>query len=466
MIFDRRSLQFRLVWQLTALFAVAAVIVVASVAWQAWVSASSLDAREVDRQVEDLSRAVVAGPNNRPTVRLSPDLAALFGSPRYQVIFAVRDASGALIDASPPALGALAATWPAATREPTFFRLQSFGPAARNYSGVTRLRESAAGPVMISVAVIEGADAFIHAVLEEFLFDVAWIIPIVLGLTLLIAVVALRRGLRPLYDLSNAAARIGPRDAGIRLPVDGLPSELLPLAQAFNQALTRLDEGIGLLRRFTANAAHELRTPLAVLTVEIERLEHNGRLARLREDVERMNRLVDQLLQVARLDNVALDISQNVDLNRVAAEVVGQLAPLAIADGKTVGLTEAPEPVIVQGNTQTIADALRNLVENAIGHTAAKTEVEVTVHACGRIAVADRGPGVPPESRDRIFERFWRGDRNERAGAGLGLAIVREIMHAHHGEVTVENSSRGGALFTLIFPTAKAHRDKVDASAV
>jgi signal transduction histidine kinase len=271
-----------------------------------------------------------------------------------------------------------------------------------------------------------------------------------------VAIVGLRHGLRSLRNVSNAAAKIGPRDAGVRLPVKNLPSELKPLVRAFNQALQRLDDGLALQRRFTANAAHELRTPLAVLTAEIETIEGNGSIARLRDDVARMNRLVNQLLQAARLDNVALDIDSDVSLNAVAAGVVGQLAPLAIGADKMLALTEASEPVLVRGNAHALADAVRNLIENAISFTGPGTEVEVSVHAPGRIAVADRGPGIPEQDRARIFERFWRGAHPGRAGAGLGLAIVREIMDAHRGDVLVADNPGGGALFSLIFPVSKS----------
>jgi two-component system, OmpR family, sensor histidine kinase TctE len=456
-IFDLRSLQFRLVWQLTALFAGGAFIVMASVAGKAWDAEANLDKYELERRMDELGHAVVLGPDHHLALRQPAELAALYGPPHYDFIFAVRDASGGIIAASPPEFGTLAAAWPAVTGEAVFFRLKTFGPAGQNYNGITRPAGSTSGPIAISVATAGGDDHFTRTVLKEFLFEIAWIIPVVDGIVLLVAILGLRHGLRSLHAISQAASRIGPADAGVRLPTKGLPSELKPFVGAFNQALERLDGGLELLRRFTANAAHELRTPLAALTAEIEAIEGNGRAGYLREDVARMNRLVDQLLQVARLDNVALDISANVDLNNLASGVVGQLAPLAIADRKMLALAEAPATVLVRGNPHALADALRNLVENAIGFTKPGTEVVVEVDASGRITVADYGPGVPAKSRERIFERFWRGNwGGGRPGAGLGLAIVQEIMDAHRGSVTVEENPGGGALFSLIFPAIGA----------
>jgi signal transduction histidine kinase len=453
--FDFGSLQFRLALQLTALFVAGAFIVMIIVAGEAWNAESGLDKHELERRTDELAAGLVPGPNQGLSLQQPSELAALYGPPKFDFIFAVRDRSGALIASSPPEFGTLTASWPLGTWEAVFFRLKSFGPANQNYRGIVRLQDSAAGPVTIFAGTAGGDDRFIQTVLKEFLFSTAWTIPLVDGLVLLVAIAGLRHGLRSLRNISNAAAKIGPREAGVRLPVKNLPSELKPLVRAFNQALQRLDDGLALQRRFTANAAHELRTPLAVLTAELETIEGNGSIARLREDVARMNRLVNQLLQAARLDNVALDIDSDVNLNAVAAAAVGQLAPLAIGAGKMLALTEAPEPVLVRGNAHALADALRNLIENAISFTNPGTEVEVSIHGSGRIAVADRGPGVPEQDRARIFERFWRGTHPGRDGAGLGLAIVREIMDAHHGEVLVVDNPGGGALFSLIFPVSR-----------
>ncbi|MGA7325828.1 MAG: ATP-binding protein [Rhodomicrobium sp.] len=452
MIFDPRSLQFRLALQLTVLFAAGAFIVMMSIAGKAWDAEANLDKFELERRIEELLSEVVPD-QGRLTLRQPSPLAALFQAPGYEYIFALRDGSGALIAASPAEFGSLTASWPLGREEADVFRLKAFGPANRNYRGIVRLGETSVGQVTVSIATAGDDEHFISAVLKEFLFGIAWLIPVVDGLVLLVAIAGLRYGLRSLHQVSAAASRIGPHDSGVRLPAEKLPTELKPLVGAFNQALQRLDDGLALQRRFTANAAHELRTPLAVLTAEIEAMEGSGSIVHLREDVARMNRLVDQLLQVARLDNVALELNADVDLNSVAAGVVGQLAPLAIAEKKILSLTEATDKVFVRGNPHALQDALRNLIENAIGFTAPGTEVEVRVDPCGRIAVADRGPGVPVEYCSRIFERFWRGNWClGRPGAGLGLAIVREIMDDHSGRVMVEENPGGGALFTLMVP--------------
>jgi two-component system, OmpR family, sensor histidine kinase TctE len=167
-----------------------------------------------------------------------------------------------------------------------------------------------------------------------------------------------------------------------------------------------------------------------------------------------MNRLVEQLLCVARLDSVALDVSSPVDLRQLGEEVVGSMAHLALAAGRTIALTGADHPVIVIGNAGAITDALRNLIENALVHTPLGAEVVIEVDPNGAISVQDNGPGIQTEDRQRIFERFWRGKGVRGEGAGLGLAIVMEIVRAHGAGITVSDRAPHGARFDLRFRPA------------
>lgn len=297
----------------------------------------------------------------------------------------------------------------------------------------------------------EHHEEFAYEIVGDFLTGMAWWIPAVAGLTLVIGVFSLRRSLRPLREISAQAQRISPRQSDVRLDAEHLPSELVPLVSAVNQALDRLEAGMEQQRRFTANAAHQLRTPLAILTAELDVLEGDGKIDALREDAARMSRVVNQLLCMARLDSVALDTSRTVDLTATAAREVSALAPLALRRRCNLALEGSETRICIRGDADAIGDALRNLIENAIDHSPPGGEIIVSVRAPASIRVADQGPGVPADLRGRVFEQFWRGRTQRRAGAGLGLAIVRDILRAHGGTVSVVDNTGGGAVFILQF---------------
>jgi signal transduction histidine kinase len=376
-------------------------------------------------------------------------------------IFAIRGRDGRLIAAMPEAFGSVAERWPATIDDPSYFHLPGLAGKSQDYYGLGISVDSAAGPLSIWVARAAGATALVHSLLEEFVLDIAWVIPLFMLLALGVAILAIRSTLRPIHEVSEIAASIGPSTTSVRLPQANLPSEIVPLVSAVNRALGRLEQGFAVQRQFTANAAHELRTPLAIITGALDNMDPNQEVGKLKVDVARMNRLVEQLLSVARLDAIALDVSGTVDLNDVAGQAVANLAPWALAQGRTLAFIGADRPVMVSGNAYAIDDAIRNLIENAVAHAPPRTEVTIRARADGSIDVSDHGPGVPQEDRERIFERFWRGRAAPAHGAGLGLAIVAEIMKAHGGNVEVTAGPHGGAVFTLTFLPAPAHAPPV-----
>jgi signal transduction histidine kinase len=451
-----RSLQLRLAVRLAALFVVGSAAIVGFVVWRAYDTAGTLADRELSLRAADLANSVAREPDGTARLTLPPALREAYGAAPDADIFAIRGQDGRLIAAMPDAFGSLVERWPATTEHAGYFHLPGIAGRTQDYYGLGVSHDSAAGPISIWVARAAGATALVHSMLEEFVFDIAWVIPLFMLLALAIAILAIRGTLRPIREVSEIAASIGPSSTSVRLPQAGLPSEILPLVSAVNRALGRLEQGFAVQRQFTANAAHELRTPLAIITGALENLEPNPEVGKLKIDVARMNRLVEQLLSVARLDAVALDVSGTVDLNEAARETVANLAPWALAQERSIAFVGADRPVFVRGNAYGIDDAVRNLIENAVVHAPPRSEVTVSTRADGSIDVSDHGPGVSREDRERIFERFWRGKAAASHGAGLGLAIVAEIMKAHGGSARVDGGPEGGAVFTLVFRPALA----------
>jgi signal transduction histidine kinase len=265
---------------------------------------------------------------------------------------------------------------------------------------------------------------------------------------MLIALPILSRALRP---LAAEAASILPQAPERRLDEDKAPRELLPLVRGFNAALDRLASELGRRKRFIADAAHELRTPLAVVALRVEALADETDRQELRRGLGRLVHLVSQMLDVERLSLSGRERSP-VDLAAIARDVVADLAPTAIESGYDLSL-EAPEsPVIVTGDAHAILRAITNLVGNSVAHGGGAGQIRVVVGSERTIDVTDEGPGVPEALQPRLFEPFSRGVSSAE-GCGLGLHLTREILRAHGGEVSLLPGRRGAA-FRLRFASS------------
>lgn len=244
---------------------------------------------------------------------------------------------------------------------------------------------------------------------------------------------AIKSGVRPLLD---AAAKIDARAGeprGVRVDTTGFPIEARPFADAINRVLGRIDGAAALHEAFAADIAHELRTPLTLLSLELDRLDHPD-AERMRGDVARMRRLIDQLMLLAQIDadRTAQVPPAPVDLGEIAADVIAQLAPIALDADRHLAL-ETETPIMVAGRREAIAAALRNLIENALRASPAGSCITVRTASGGMLAVRDEGPGLTAEQLAALTQRHRRADHASRDGAGLGLAIVERIMHAHGG---------------------------------
>lgn len=284
-------------------------------------------------------------------------------------------------------------------------------------------------------------------------FDFFWM-PLLSGaLTAAGALFAIPVLLRSIRPSTRAAAELDPADISRRLPEKGVVKQLLPLIRAFNAALDRVAEAFERRRRFIADVAHELRTPLAVLNMHVDKLPEGGVKPDLQRTVYRLGQMVGQMLDAERLV-LAARRREPVNLVDLSRSAVADIAPLAVANGYELTFEAERESVEVEGDAHALSRALGNLLGNAVAHGGGAGTLDVRVHADGRIDVIDQGPGVPVEARERIFEPFHR-ERWDRDGCGLGLHLVREIMHAHGGNARVL-SSGPGAVFRLEFPAVQA----------
>jgi signal transduction histidine kinase len=440
------SLQARLAWRLALVFA--AVILATSAALYIHRGRGDAEAAAylLHRTIGRVAAALSRGPDGAPRLALG-DLDGRFD-------YAVAGSDGRVLFASknpPPGPGPMPG-WP----EGYLRRPETTGDDIVAFTQV----DTAIGPVEIRVG-LEGSEALR---LESFERELgSELLPILLPTlagALAIGALTLRGGLKPLQGLAGEVARITPAQSERRLRVAGLPRELVPLVRAINAALDRLDEGFRAQRDFTADAAHQLRTPLAILAAHLDTLGDRATAAFLREDVARMSRLVEQLLLVSELEALTLEPGERADLSAIAVEVAEALGPLALARRRDIAVLGAEAPVIVHGNRDALHQALRNLAENGLTHTAEATAVEIAIGAAPpRIAVRDHGPGIAAADRDKLFKRFWRADRSNSRGAGLGLAIVKRIAAAHGAEVAVADAPGGGACFVVSFPPAPPGRE-------
>ena len=303
---------------------------------------------------------------------------------------------------------------------------------------------------------LEPREALAHEILAGSLQQEGLLVVLAVGIVWL----GVRRGLRPLRQLSESVAARG-TDELAPLPQHGLPAEVAPLVEAINQYVARLLRMLQARKRFFADAAHQLKTPLAVIQAQSElalREPDGDRIRRhlqpLHGTVRQAARGVQQLLSLSRLetDSGYAPQLQPLRLDTLAGDVALELAPVARKSGVDLGF-EGDEPVTVAGELQWLQELVGNLLDNAIRYagTGARVTLRVKRQAMAMLGeqavlqVEDDGPGIAMPERDAVFGRFYRGAASEgHDGSGLGLAIVREIARLHGGTVALSETSGGG----------------------
>lgn len=264
---------------------------------------------------------------------------------------------------------------------------------------------------------------------------------------------SLRYALKPLQALSSAAAAIAPQSLQARLPSDAVPAEIAPLVDSFNRVLARLEHGYRAQQDFLATAAHELKTPLALIRAQVELAGDGVDQRALLGDVEHMTRQVQQLLLLAEASERARYSFGAVNLRGAALQAVDYLQRMAAAAGvRLVAPADGIESTWL-ADRGALFTLLKNMLENAIQHAPPGTDVCVEISP-SELAVRDWGPGVPHEQLPKLFTRFWRGAHRRDHGAGLGLAICQEIARAHGWTLTASLAEPGLRVSVTLAPDA------------
>ena len=270
--------------------------------------------------------------------------------------------------------------------------------------------------------------------------------------------------LKPLYDFSKKIEEVQAQNLSDSRIEENKFSELNQLSVSYNKMLERLSEAFKLQRQFTANAAHELRTPLAVMQLQIDLYNSSKHpdndtsaqqtISMITEQTERLSKMVRTLLDMSELQTIARD--EEIAIAALVEEVLADLEPLAQEKG--INLIEKCDNVLLMGSDIHIYRLVYNLVENAIKYNFSGGTVTVTAtqqNSQLHLTVEDTGNGIPEELKERIFEPFFRLDKSrsrELGGVGLGLALVREIVRVHNGSILVKNNANSGTTFEVIFP--------------
>lgn len=270
--------------------------------------------------------------------------------------------------------------------------------------------------------------------------------------------------LKPLCDFSKKIEEVQAQNLSDSRIEENKFSELNQLSVSYNKMLERLSEAFKLQRQFTANAAHELRTPLAVMQLQIDLYNSSKHpdndtsaqqtISMITEQTERLSKMVRTLLDMSELQTIARD--EEIAIAALVEEVLADLEPLAQEKG--INLIEKCDNVLLMGSDILIYRLVYNLVENAIKYNFSDGTVTVTAtqqNSHLHLTVEDTGNGIPEELKERIFEPFFRLDKSrsrELGGVGLGLALVREIVRVHNGSILVKNNANSGTTFEVIFP--------------
>jgi two-component system sensor histidine kinase QseC len=440
------SLKYRL---LISLFVVSA-IGIASAAYFAYREVYNTDEAIAERtmqgQANELLEAIaIDATTGEATLHLPADWADAYERVDAKFFYTFYEADGTVAAMSPNLTRPLQVSAVPAGQE--FGPLEFRGPEAQ----MTMTALAPAGRKLVVARDQVESEALAESMLEESIEPLLLLAPS--GILALVTIWLVGSwSLRPLERASREAADVGPGNPNARVTAEGLPAELLPLVGAVNGALDRLSHAYEAERRLTADAAHELRTPLAVLDLRLQRAQLTGEVdwSVVRRDFQHLHRVVAQLLDLARLESAARTQPEPAPINlpRVVREAAAMVLPLADEADREIEVEIEPDvPITIRGYAADLHNMVRNLVDNALFHGRGRITVTLRRPVAGSdpqavvLQVRDEGAGVPDELRETVFDRFRKGKASS-AGSGLGLAIVQHVARAHGGFARVHPAAQ------------------------
>ena len=409
-----------------------------------------LEGQSIAIQVQNLRASIVseAGP---PRLELPPSLQAFYAQPETLNGYQLLRADGTVLESG----GFSAPYLPL--------------PVAHDGGQIVMQRETDAlsgNSIMAAVLVLDDrdgtyllrvvrnlddAESLVAQLMLEALDELYPPIALLLIAVVSVVVVTVLSSLRSLRAVSHQASMLSLNRLDERLHANNLPREVIPLVQAVNASLDRLEADYRVQKEFTANAAHELRTPLATLRARLESRFSAQELGDVALEIEQLARLVEQLLCLARLDSQEQFQFAAFDAHALALDVARELAPVALESEHYVTAATPGAGVTTHGNATLTRMVFRNVIENAIQYTPAGTSIILSAdHAT--VIIADDGPGIRADAVAPLFERFRRGPNASGHGAGLGLAIAKCIMERQGGCLSLDRTAAHGARFVMTFP--------------
>jgi two-component system, OmpR family, sensor histidine kinase QseC len=438
--------------QLLCTYVAALILTICSIAGVIWFGSSQVAGVTTQVQLRKLAELIQSGIRfdsaGAPVkvVSLPSDLSWIFHDFAADVKYRILDRSGGVIVSSETDAVVLAPPGQPFDSTRGSFTLTSGGETL-----LVRTEPAMHGTqtYYVQVAISKRFSAFLRTITAR--IRLADTLQFALASVVLVSVAVyftLRRVLKPLRATSAAASRIDAHNISKRLSTRNLPIEFLPVVEAFNLTLDRLEKGYNVQRAFLAGAAHELKTPLALIRAQID-VEGTTDRNVLLHDLDFMARQVNQLLHLAEASETQNYMFESVDMTAVVEDVADYLRRLAERREVYVDIRCIPGTVVLEADRGALFMLLKNLIENAIQHSPVGGVVGVTVDT-DHLYIRDEGPGIAADELPKLFWRFWRGPMRRNEGAGLGLSICAEIAAAHKWELTARSPGRG-AEFILSF---------------